>query len=77
MASKPAPQNPIVRRASPGVFDVVGREGDLYTVRRGIGCSCQAGRFGRRCWHLAAVKAFVVAEQAAQVQFIEWAGVAA
>jgi hypothetical protein len=56
MQSKPTvPANPEIKRLAPGVFAIRGRN-DWYTIARGRGCSCPAGRSGRRCWHLDAVK---------------------
>jgi uncharacterized Zn finger protein len=80
MASK-SNHTPAVARIAPGVFTVTGRKGDVYMVKRGQGCSCPAGRHGRRCYHRAAVVAFCalspVSAPSEQVEFLAALGVAA
>jgi hypothetical protein len=56
-STKPTPQ---ISRLAPGLFFVRGASGD-YLVRRGVGCSCPAGKNGRACYHLPAVRAWAAA----------------
>ncbi len=51
-----------------GIFTVIGRARDRYTVRvetlDRISCDCRAGQYGAPCWHVAAAYLRVVSDNA-------------
>lgn len=53
----------IVPAARPGVFVAVSSDGTRFYVADAVSgtCTCTAGQYGRRCYHLAAAEALTVA----------------